>query len=331
MSKKRSKTHAGQAKNKLMTHHVVLGVVAVLAVGALLYGINQRTSGSQGEPLTLANSIFYQFPDNHFHGLGYDSASEQLFLATHYGLFVVTSQAEEWQLYQLGDNRDDFMGFSLHPDDPQIVYTSGHPRSGGNIGVLKSEDGGQNFQRIFSGLFGETVDFHSMTISAADPDNLYGFFRGNLYRTQNGGQSWEFADAEGLSREGPCWGVPCLAADAHVASRLYAGTPQGIFVSDDFGDQWQALSTETGVVVGVGVHPENPQQLFAMTEQFGVAVSLDGGTTWEPRNEGLQFEQREFAFAFVFDDSNPARVFLATTGNHIYLSENGGESWQRIL
>jgi hypothetical protein len=61
------------------------------------------------------------------------------------------------------------MGFSLHPSNPDVIYTSGHPKSGGNLGVMKSVDGGMIFERIFLGLSGESVDFHSMIISPANP------------------------------------------------------------------------------------------------------------------------------------------------------------------
>ncbi len=94
--------------------------------------------GASGPPiLTPVPSISYQ-SHNHIHGLGYDSKNNRLFIATHYGIFIW----KEGQLFQLGKSRDDFMGFSLHPSNFDVIYTSGHPKDGGNMGVMKSEDGG---------------------------------------------------------------------------------------------------------------------------------------------------------------------------------------------
>ncbi len=112
-----------------------------------------------------------------------------MFIATHYGIFIW----KEGKLFQLGQSRDDFMGFSLHPSNFDVICTSGHPKSGGNLGVMKSDDGGVTFKQIFRGLSGETVDFHSMILSPANPNLFYGWFNGKVYRTKDGGKSWQFA------------------------------------------------------------------------------------------------------------------------------------------
>jgi photosystem II stability/assembly factor-like uncharacterized protein len=169
--------------------------IFLLLVGFIFWANrSQVAERSDNAILTPVGSISYQF-HNHIHGIGYDSHNQRLFVATHYGIFVW----QERQLFQLGQSRDDFMGFSSHPSDPNIIYTSGHPAKGGNLGVLKSEDGGVTFRQIFRGLKGETVDFHAMTISPANPTILYGWFMERLYRTKDGGKTWQFACARGLA------------------------------------------------------------------------------------------------------------------------------------
>ncbi|HWP60485.1 MAG TPA: hypothetical protein VNL14_21490 [Candidatus Acidoferrales bacterium] len=275
--------------------------------------------------LRPADSISQEH-QNHIHGIGYDGQKRRLFIATHHGIFI-------WQnnrLFQLGDNRDDFMGFSLHPTDANVVYTSGHPARGGNLGVLKSEDGGVSFKRIFGGLSGETVDFHSMTISAANPNVLYGFFQGKLYFSKNGGKDWRHAPARGLGGAGFCFGAPCLAADSKSESTVYAGTPAGLLVSSDFGESWRPIQATLGPFAGVGVDPANSHRLVAFTEKLGLALSKDRGKTWQPKNNGLRLSSREFIFAFAFDATNPKHLFAATPES-VFRSEDGGESWKKIL
>ncbi|HSF58422.1 MAG TPA: hypothetical protein VLD83_10145, partial [Candidatus Binatia bacterium] len=73
----------------------------------LLSGIyGPVASGASPAILTPVPSISYQ-SHNHIHGLGYDSKNSRLFIATHYGIFIW----KEGTLFQLGQNRDDFMGF----------------------------------------------------------------------------------------------------------------------------------------------------------------------------------------------------------------------------
>lgn len=275
--------------------------------------------------LKQVESISYQF-HNHIHGLGYDSQNQRLFVSTHYGIFIW----KEGKLFQLGESRDDFMGFSLHPSNPNTIYTSGHPKSGGNMGVMKSEDGGAVFKQIFRGLGGETVDFHSMTISPANPRVLYGFFMERLYRSKDGGKSWQLASGQGLAREGFCFGVPCLTADSQNERMIYAGIPNGLVVSRDYGQNWTLLNSQLGPVAGVGVDLSNPQQLFAFTQNLGLASSLDAGKSWRSRTRGLQLSPGELIFGFAFDRKNSTHIFAATP-EKVFRTRDGGENWERIL
>jgi photosystem II stability/assembly factor-like uncharacterized protein len=292
----------------------------------LLSGVYEPIAfGATPAILTPVPSISYQ-SHNHIHGLGYDSKNNRLFIATHYGIFVW----KEGKLFQLGQSRDDFMGFSLHPSNFDVIYTSGHPKSGGNMGVMKSEDGGVSFKQIFRGLSGETVDFHSMIVSPANPSILYGWFDGRLYRTKNSGKHWEFAGAQGLPSKGLCWGAPCFSADGGDERTVYSGTLNGLLVSRDFGDQWTSAGSDVGGIGGIGVNSRNSKNIFGFTEKLGLAISQDAGKSWKRVNEGPKLSPKEFIFAFAFDPSNANRIFAAT-GEQIFQSTDAGKSWNKIL
>jgi BNR/Asp-box repeat len=301
--------------------------VSVFGFVLLLSGIYRSVTFGASDPpiLTPVPSISYQ-SHNHIHGLGYDSQNKRLFVATHYGIFIW----KEGKLFQLGRSRDDFMGFSLHPSNPDVIYTSGHPKSGRNMGVMKSEDGGAIFEQIFRGLGGESVDFHAMIISPANPHILYGWFQQKLYRTKDSGKSWQFASARGLPQEGFCWGAPCLAADGQKEATLYAGTAKGILVSHDFGENWSVLNAQLGGVVGVGNDPSNPKRLFAFSQNLGLAFSEDGGKNWQTRDSGIKLSPKEFVFIFAFDRKNSKNLFAAT-GERVFRSTDGGKNWEKIL
>jgi photosystem II stability/assembly factor-like uncharacterized protein len=293
----------------------------------LLSGVYQPVAFGASEPpiLTPVPTISYQ-SHNHIHGLGYDSKNNRLFIATHYGIFIW----KEGKLFQLGQSRDDFMGFSLHPSNFDVIYTSGHPKSGGNMGVMKSEDGGVTFKQIFRGLSGETVDFHSMILSPANPTLLYGWFNGKVYRTKDGGNSWQFALARGLPSEGLCWGAPCFSADGQDERTVYSGTRNGLLISRDFGDNWTSAGSNVGGIGGIGVNPRNSKNLFGFTEKLGLAISQDGGKTWRRATEGLKLSPKEFIFAFAFNRSDPNQIFAAT-GEQIFQSIDSGKTWRKIL
>ena len=198
------------------------------------------------------------------------------------------------------------------------------------MGVMKSEDGGASFKRTFRGPKEETVDFHSMTISPANPRVLYGWFIEKLYRSKDGGKSWQSALGRGLPEHGFCWGAPCLSADSKDAKVVYASTPNGLLISHDFGENWIPLNSELGAVAGVGVDPSDSKRLFAFTQKFGLAASRDGGKDWQARNNGIKLSRQEVVFAFAFGRKN-SRDLFAATGEQIFRSNDGGESWEKIL
>jgi photosystem II stability/assembly factor-like uncharacterized protein len=303
----------------LVTLALILGLLAIRAPGPELLNAADKAV------LTPVESISHQH-HNHIHGIGYDSRNQRLFVATHYGIFIW----KDTKLFQLGANRDDFMGFSLNPMNPNVIYTSGHPATGGNLGVMKSEDGGVSFNRIFAGISGETVDFHSMVISPANSNILYGFFQGNLYRSKDGGKKWEIARARGLPVEGSCFGAPCLSADGKSDRTIYAGTLKGLLASNDFGENWSTIQAELGPFAGIGADPANPKRLLGFTKKLGLSLSQDGGRTWHARHRGVKLSSREFIFAFAFDPENSKHLFAATPES-VFRSDDGGESWNKIL
>lgn len=277
---------------------------------------NESTSG-----VVRTDSIYTTSPANHLHGIGHGSGG--LYIATHYGLFLLKDDKE---LYKIGKIADDFMGFSLNQKQSNIIYTSGHPATGGNFGVRKSTDGGLTWETVFRNIGSGSVDFHSMTISYADPQVLAGSYTGRIYVTEDGGGTWRFTTAS--PPQGPCWGAPCLAADSQNKQRIYAGTLDGLYITNNLGESWERIST--GAFAGVVVHPQNNSILYSFTSD-GVVRSEDSGITWNQINSDISFAWNEFVFQFSFDVSNPSVIYAATTEQRIFKTENAGESWERVL
>lgn len=197
----------------------VSGLLAALAIIAGL--VESRTAAAETTVATLAR-------DTHFHGLAVDPGDpSRLYLATHHGLYVVDAAGVA---RQVSENKDDFMGFTPHPSDPAILFASGHPSGGGNLGFIVSRDGGKSWTKLSAGV-GGPVDFHQMAVSKANPDALYGAY-GDLQKSRDGGRTW--------SRVGPApEGLIDLAASGRDPETLYAATQQGLLKSADGGRSWQ--------------------------------------------------------------------------------------------
>ncbi len=248
----------------------------------------------------------------HVHGLAVDRGDpERLLVATHHGLYAA---GPDGRVEQVSAREDDLMGFSAHPTEPDILYASGHPPEGGNLGVIGSDDGGATWQQLSGGANGP-VDFHQMTVSAADPSVMYGIY-GDLQRSTDGGESW---DVVGPAPDGTI----ALAASSLDSDVIYAGTERGIVVSRDGGRDWEpghliAAPTTALMVTANG-------SIYAYMVGQGL-LRVDEGDF--PRWSRIAEEvAEEPVLHLAADPSDVSNLFAAAIDGSILKSEDGGESW----
>lgn len=265
---------------------------------------------------------------HHIHGLAVDPGDvASIYIATHAGL-VKGTHAKDWQF--VGDDRSDFMGFTVHPTVPGLMVASGHPAEGSEArnprGLVVSRDGGRTWRPLtLEGL----ADFHALTLSRADGDTLYGWNVGRnpgLYRVSLRNGTWRRVEGRGLGE--------VYSLDAHPTEResVVAGTRSGLLASRDGGQSWDSLGDALrGVpVTAVAFHPENPRILvaYAVRPELGLVRSLDGGLTWA--SLGL-FLGKEDAVSHIAFHPSPETIYLATFSSDVYRSADKDRRWQRLI
>ena len=162
--------------------------------------------------------------------------------------------------------------------------------------VLKSTDGGGTWKKISPDLTyndpSKQGDISYQTISALvesiyNPDLLYaGTDDGRLWRTKNGGESWEDIRIDPM----PVRWVSRIVASEHDFGTVYV-TQTGrrdddaavyVWRSTDFGSTWEDISGNipAGPVNVIREDPGNKDILYLGTD-VGVYVSKDAGENWE--------------------------------------------------
>lgn len=120
-----------------------------------------------------------------------------------------------------------------------------------------------------------------------------------------------------------------LAFDPRDRDRMYTATLNGMFHTENGGETWRMANswdmTEGNTVV---VDPNEPDTVYLGTTD-GIAVSRDRGYTLERRENGIQ-ERGRFTQVIQVDRTTAGRV-LAGTASGIYLTEDRGEVWHRVL
>lgn len=300
---------------------MLIGAATVLAagVGATVYLTRPKAAASPPEvPVSEVE---------HVHGLAVDPFRPKVVWVGTHGSLIRVRNGNEWM--RIGGQHYDMMGFNIHPKEPNVLITSGHPGPGDRrpnpLGVEISRDGGQTWQPL---ALVRQADFHAMTISRADPNLLYGWNvsgRVGLHRSRDAGRNWEYVDP-GLN------GVYYLTAHPQKAATVLAGTAGGLLISEDAGARWRAyLSSQllNVPVTTVEMHPMNPRIMYAYATRpdLGLIRSEDGGLRWA--SVGFYLGERDAVGNLALDPTDPQVLYFATFGGDLYRSRDGGKTRDR--
>lgn len=132
------------------------------------------------------------------------------------------------------------------------------------------------------------LDGHAITISPANPDMPIIAVRMGLFRTNDGGRTWE--DME-VNRFSPTTYGRDVKAAPHDPKTLYtalsvaaASKDGGLYRSTDGGETWQRFDKVQvhGTIMSIGLHDKDPDQVYIGARYDGeVFGTTDGGETWQ--------------------------------------------------
>jgi photosystem II stability/assembly factor-like uncharacterized protein len=278
---------------------------AALHVGADLKTWRQIDKGPaypQGGDRKL-NQIwtFHCGPDRHYAGV--DEA----------GLFVSDDDGESWRpVSGMNDHpsrRAWFPGAGglcahvvlTHPDRPAQIWCGISA-----VGAFRSDDGGHTWEPRNEGVRCMSPDkefpgigycIHGLAQDPDDPDTLYRQDHSGMYRTRNGGVSWE-RNEDGL----PSWfGFP-IAIDP--GSRMLFSFPM-----------------------------ESDEYRLPVEGRCRVFRSRNKGDSWEALDRGLPdgpYYGSVLRGALTVDRLEPVGVYVGSTSGDVFVSADGGDSWQTL-
>ena len=262
-----------------------------------------------------STSVAVLAKNTHFHGISVDeSDSSRIYLATHHGLYIFGA---DYKAQRVAEVRD-YMGFTPHPTDPAILFASGHPAGGGNLGFIASTDGGRSWTKLSDGA-GRPVDFHQMDVSKADPNVIYGVYD-SLQLSGDGGKTWKQI---GKAPDD----IISLAASSIDVNTLYAATGKGLQRSTDGGRTWTMEAGQPTTMV----HVTHDGTVYAFLIGKGLVRASENNLAWQAVKD---FNQ-EYLLHFAADPRDAKRLYAIAFNSRarsqsVIASRDGGQNWSPV-
>lgn len=240
--------------------------------------------------------------------------SGSVILGTHEGVFRAMPNGSAQRISRDTSN---FTSLIAHPQAREILFASGHLATKGNLGLLKSADGGVSWSQIATGEAAQAV-FHILSVNPNNPDVIYGVFEG-IQVSHDGGKTW--AMNAPLPEK-----TFSIVVSSQNSDTLYAGTMSGLSVSNDGGKNWRQAHSGANPVTAV--HATAAGRLYLFMYGVGFMVAQESGA-----ENGLQWKllssafQDRVLFEVTVDPHDAQRIFAMAGTGQLMTSGDGGRSW----
>jgi len=258
------------------------------------------------------------------------------------GLFKTEDGGQTWKKV-LGVSIDGrhigVIDVAIDPQNPETVYAATYDRlrkpwtymlGGPGSGIYKSTDGGRTWKKLTNGLPGGILGRIGLAVYPKNPQIVYacienankpgmspeerwqeilqgkssqGMIDGEVYRSDDGGESWRKVSPEKQSIGGsPGYYYGRIVVDPNDDKHVYV-LSVSTFESKDGGKSWTRAFNFGGDDHALWIDPKDSRHLL-LGFDHGMGISFDGGKNWyHPDNLPLgQF------YAVDFDMSYPYNV-----------------------
>jgi len=238
----------------------------------------------------------------------------------------------------------------VHPSDSDVIWVAVQGplwSKGGERGLYKTSDGGNNWRKVLGGS--EWTGVTDIMIDPRDPNLIYaatwdrhrtvaaymgGGPGSGIHKSNDGGETWRKL-TNGIPKSN--LGKIGIAISPQKPDVIYAAIEQdrtkgGLYKSEDRGESWKKMSD----TVSGGTGPHYYQELYTSPHKFDrlylmnvqILTSENGGKTFRTLEGGRQKHSDHHAIAFK--GSDPDYIMVGTDAG-VYESFDLAQNWHYFL
>lgn len=221
---------------------------------------------------------------------------------------------------------------AIDPLAPNTIYATLTAANACPPGVLKTTDCGLTWRFVNRGIrLNWETSVVPITIHPKLTNIIFvgtgAFGAGGLYKSTNGGESWEQMLEDSLSG-----GPTAIAIDPKVPQIIYVAESMGcrLWKTDNGGRNWHVTGLEArGLIRVIRFDPLNPNTVYCIVGRKGLFVSRNKGETWEPFGSAIdstRYAQR----LFLINPFHSDEMFIGTGIYGVFRSLDRGITWNQI-
>lgn len=290
-------THDRSREQPMSRTHVIVVRLAALGLSLSTIAACGADTPNASEPTPVGLG--------HIHGIGENPSDKTVYIATHTGVYRLTSGQPEL----IANRYQDTMGFTIA--GPDEFLASGHPALDSTdpnpLGLIRSTDLAESWAPI---AFAGEQDFHAIDVA---PGRTYAYgSSGDLFVTQDQKPWTTVGRAELID----------IAANPKAPGQVFATTTAGKLVT--FGENANGTSSPTSV--------NAPAMALIDFTSEGELVGVDpSGQVFVGDSQGTNWAERPAVSGVPEAISVRSKTWYAATESGIYASRDEGRSWRRLL
>jgi photosystem II stability/assembly factor-like uncharacterized protein len=218
-----------------------------------------------------------------------------------------------------------FQALAVDQTSAGTVYASAF-----QYGLFKSSDGGVHWNSLNATQSPETI--YDIKVSSRSGAIYIGSSDGHAYRSTDRGNTWtQLPSPTTLTSDNA---VAQIALDPGSDDKIYVANKQGKYLSVDAGMTWSPLSPPTSCNGSIASDPATAGKVYSASGS-AFCVSSDSGKTWAVNT--LVLPSNTSIVRFVIAPTDSRRIYLvaavgvASVGDYVYKSSDGGMTWMQIL